>query len=235
MKWWWWSLDRWRDEGWGWWLREEKKKKKKKGAPCQLLSAAPLLLEWGSIEENGDTHLLAYSCQDRWRPFWPDLRAGGGSRWKGEGGGEGGRIAGMQQSKQQISKEPPCMQTHTTAYTLKSKTSWMSSTCIQTAEGWTKQLFPSMVSPKCRTVTEEWKEREAWAELLCLHAKQGLWKLHRVPRVQPCRPQNAKSLHHGAKSLTGDDSVYVHNKSLGKVNREKDIGKQFNWVDSVGG
>lgn len=41
-------------------------------------------LPWnsGRLEENEKekkkrkTHLLAYFCQDRWKPFWPDLRAG---------------------------------------------------------------------------------------------------------------------------------------------------------------
>lgn len=44
---------------------------------------------WGR-EESGYTHLLVYSGQDRWRPFWPNLWGGGvggakGSRRQREG------------------------------------------------------------------------------------------------------------------------------------------------------
>lgn len=93
--------------GWGGWglVRLVKVQHKRRHA-AQLFSAAHLLWERRGREENGNTHLLAYSCQDRWRPFWPDLWAGTwGEQMKGVGAGEEREC---DKSKQQISKEPPC-------------------------------------------------------------------------------------------------------------------------------
>lgn len=80
---------------------------------------------------------------------------------------QGGRRAGMQQSKRQISKDPPVhADTHNHRHTHKSMTFWIHFICIQTAEGWTRRSFRSVAPAEWRTVIHQDQrvERESLTE-----------------------------------------------------------------------